>query len=82
MANPDDMRGTAAGIAALAICESLLIAMRDLEIMGASETAGVLKDAASAHRNAGGTGNEAALHREVATIIERIMAGGNSVPHP
>lgn len=82
MTNPTDMKGTAAGIAALAICESLLIAMSDLKLMGASETAGVLQDAATAHRNAGGTGHEAALHREVAAIIERIMVGGNSVPHP
>lgn len=82
MANPAEIKGTASGIAALAICESLLIAMSDLKIMGASETAGVLKDAASAHRNAGGAGHEAALHREVAAIIERIIAGGNSVPHP
>lgn len=82
MANPISMNDAASGLAALAICESLLIALSDLKIMGGQETAGVLKDAATAHRNAGGTGDEAALHREVAIIIERIIAGGNSVPHP
>jgi hypothetical protein len=50
--------------------------------MGGQETAGVLKDAATAHLHAGGTGDEAAMHLEVAAIIERILAGGNSVPHP
>lgn len=81
MADPIDMNGTASGIAALSICESLLIALSDLKIMGANEATGVLTDAAAAHRNAGGTGDEAAMHLEVAAIIERIMAGGNSV-HP
>ncbi len=76
------MKGTASGIAALSICESLLIALSDLKIMAGQETAGVLKDAATAHRNAGGTGREAAMHLEVAASIERIIAGGNSVPHP
>ena len=82
MANPIDMKGTASGLAALAICESLLIAMSELKIMGDRETAGVLKDAAAAHRHAGGGGDEAALHREVAVIIERILASGSRVPHP
>ena len=82
MANPIGMKGTASGIAALSICESLLIALSELKIMDGQETGGVLKDAASAHRNAGGTGHEAALHLEVAAIIERIIAGGNSVPPP
>lgn len=82
MAKPIDIKGTASGLAALAICESLLLAMSDLKIMGGSETAGVLKDAAAAHRNAGGTGEEAILHREVAAIIERIMTGGNYLPPP
>lgn len=82
MANPISANGVASGIAALSICESLLIALSDLEIMGAKETSGVLKDAATAHRNAGGTGDAAAMHTEVAIIIKRILAGGNSVPHP
>lgn len=77
MANPIELKGAASGIAALSICESLLIALSDLKIMGGSETAGVLKDAATAHRHAGGTGDEAAMHLEVAAIIERIIARGN-----
>lgn len=82
MPHSSEMKGLASGIAALSICESLLLALSDLKIMGANETAGVLKDAAAAHRNAGGTGDEAATHQEVATIIERIISGGNSIQHP
>jgi hypothetical protein len=82
MSNVIDIKTTAAGLAALAICESLLIALGDLKIIGAQEAAGVLQDAAAAHLHAGGTGDEAALHREVAAIIGRIMAGGNAMPPP
>lgn len=82
MTDPTDMKSTASGIAALSICESLLLALSDLKIMSVNETSGVLKDAAAAHRNAGGTGDEAATHQQVAAIIERILAGGNSVQHP
>ncbi len=82
MPSSTDTKGIAPGIAALSICESLLLALGDLKIMGAKETAGVLHDAADAHRNARGTGDEAAMHLEVAAIIERIIAGGNSTQHP
>mgnify|MGYP003383022223 CR=1 FL=1 len=82
MPSPNDMKDTASGIAALSICESLLLALNDLKVMGVKETAGVLHDAADAHRNAGETGDEAAMHLEVAAIIERIISGDNSTRHP
>ena len=49
-ASPDYQ--TASGLAALSICESLLVSLRDLEIMGEKEVVGILKDASAAHRNA------------------------------
>ncbi len=82
MPSPTDMKGTAPGIAALSICESLLLALSELKVMGPKETAGLLHDAADAHRNAGGTGDKAAMHLEVAAIIDRIISGGNSTRHP
>jgi hypothetical protein len=42
-----DTRNAAAGFAALAICESLLLALSDLEIMAKKDTDGVLVDAAA-----------------------------------
>lgn len=80
MAKSTDSGGVAAGIAALSICESLLLALSDLKIMGEADAEGVLADAAAAHRNAGASTKDLALHREVASIIDRIIAGGNSVP--
>ena len=76
------MNGAAAGVAALSICESLLLALSDLKIMGAKDAGGVLEDAAAAHRNSGASAQNAALHLEVVAIIDRIIAGGNSIPRP
>lgn len=74
-----DIRSTAAGLAALSICESLLLAMGDLKIMGEDDAVGVVSDAAAAHRDAGGTPEDRALHTEVAAILDRILSGGNSI---
>ena len=67
-----------AGTAALAICESLLLALNDHNILPEKEIVGVLKDAAAAHEFAP-PGEEDALHAAVAALINNILAGGNSV---
>lgn len=82
MANSTDMKDAAAGLAALTICESLLLALSDLKVMGEKDTGAVLDDAAAAHRSAGISTQEATLHHEVVAIIERIIAGRNSIPRP
>jgi hypothetical protein len=69
----------ASGLAALSICESLLLAIGDLELMNEKEVVGVVADAAEAHRNAGGSARDIALNREVVAILDRIVAGGNSI---
>lgn len=71
---PDDTAGTAA----LAICESLLLALNDHKILPEREIVGILKDAAAAHENAP-AGEQDALHAAVAKLIYDILAGGNSV---
>ncbi len=73
---------SASGAAALSICESLLLAMGDLKILSEQDVIGIMKDATAAHRNAAETPEEAEFHAEVATILERIVAGGNSVRRP
>ncbi|KPQ05628.1 MAG: hypothetical protein HLUCCA12_14655 [Rhodobacteraceae bacterium HLUCCA12] len=74
MTAPNDIAGTAA----LAICESLLLALNDHKILPEREIVGVLKDAAAAHENAPNDGKEA-LNAAVAALINGILAGGNSV---
>lgn len=67
------------GIAALSICEALLLALNDANILPESEIIGVLKDAAATHANAGGSDTELETHKAVAEQINLIIAGGNSV---
>lgn len=74
MTVPNDI----AGLAALAICESLLLALNDHNILPEKEIVGILKDAADAHEFAR-PDDQAALHAAVAKLINGILAGGNSV---
>jgi hypothetical protein len=67
-----------AGTAALAIVESLLLALNDRKVLPEREIVGILKDAAAAHE-LDAEGTQTALHAEVAALINKILAGGNSV---
>lgn len=67
------------GTAALAICESLLLALNDRNILPESEIVGILEDASAAHINVPEDDPRAALHAAVAALIDSILAGGNSV---
>ncbi|MBL4918989.1 hypothetical protein [Szabonella alba] len=67
------------GVAALAICESLLLAMNDRNILPEHEIVGILRDAAAAHSNDTGSDGQTELHAAVAALINGILAGGNSV---
>ena len=68
-----------AGTAALAICESLLLALNDRNILPEHEIVGILRDAAAAHAHDPGDDGKADLHAAVADLINGILAGGNSV---
>jgi hypothetical protein len=74
MTAPHDVAGTAA----LAICESLLLALSDRKILPESEIAGILRDAAAAHENPP-QNEDVALHAGVVTVINGILAGGIAV---
>lgn len=67
-----------AGIAALTICESLLLALNDRNVLPEGEIMGILKDAASAHFPAP-EGGDPDTHKAVVALITRIIDGGNSV---
>ena len=59
--------------AALAICESLLLALSETGALDAHEAQGVLADAAATHREAVTAGADARLHGAVAEIIEAML---------
>lgn len=82
MSKEPEATNNVAGNAALSICESLLIALSDLKIMSSKDIGDLLKDAADAHRTASATSPAPQLHLDIVSIIERIAAGGNSVPRP
>lgn len=79
------------GVAALSICESLLLALNDHNILPESEIMGVLKDVAASHeasaaaheadavRDTAAPHADTEMHRGVAALINQIIAGGNSV---
>ncbi|MBS0123312.1 hypothetical protein [Thetidibacter halocola] len=70
---------TFTGMAALSICEALLLALNDAGILPEKEIMGVLMDAAATHENAVGSEAEIERHRAAGALIRRIIAGGNSV---
>ena len=69
-------------MAALSICEALLLALNDARVLPEAEIMGVLTDAAASHENAGGSEAEVDMNRAAAALIRRIIAGGNSVRRP
>ncbi|MBY6141868.1 hypothetical protein KUV26_20725 [Leisingera daeponensis] len=75
-------RSECAGMAALSICEALLLAMKDLQVLPEHEVIGVLRDAAAFHENADGRGTDTARHHAAASLIHQIIANGNHVRRP
>jgi hypothetical protein len=75
MTAPIDVPGTAA----LAICEALLLALNDWNVLPEKEIVGILRDAAAAHQDIAGRDDPTGLHAAVEKLISSIIAGGNSV---
>lgn len=65
-------------MAALSICEALLLAMNDRDLLPKHEIAGVLRDAAATHENANGSEINQESHAAAANLINEI-AGGSSL---
>jgi hypothetical protein len=74
----------AEGLAALGICESLLLALTDLKILDEKGVRALLTDVVSTHREAEATSastSVAGRHQAAAEIVERILNGRNGVRH-
>ncbi len=71
--------GDVEGRAALSICESLLLALNDRDILPENEIVGVLIDAAAAHTHAPKGDGMDEINVRVAALIQKIIDGGNSV---
>lgn len=78
MANSTDTKGVAAGIAALAICEALLLMLSDREIMSMKQVRDVLDDAVAAHRDADPT-QDPTVRREIVATLKRIKSSVQTI---
>jgi hypothetical protein len=71
----------AAGLAALSICEAILLSLTENGVIDEAEAKGILTDAAEAHRGvAPPTDGHAGLHVAAAALIEAIRDGRNPAP--
>jgi len=81
MSKSNDVRGTAAAVAALAICEALLLVLNDLKIMNGKQLYDIIDDATAAHRDADPT-QDPAVRREVVAILKRIKSSVQTIAQP
>ncbi len=71
-----------AGVAALSVCESLLISLIDCKVIDTAKARAILLDAATTIRKAVPLADGAASsYAEAAALIEAILDHGNSVRH-
>lgn len=71
----------AEGLAALGICESLLLALTELKIISERDARDVLTDVAMTHSEAALLARSPELHQAVVAIVRRILAGKNAAPN-
>ena len=69
------------GMAALGICESMLLALTDLKIISDKDARDLLTDVATTHTEAATKSTHPARHQAVVGIVQRILAGKNGVRH-
>ena len=68
-------------MAALGICESLLLALTDLKIISEQDARDLLTDVATTHEEAATLSQTPERHQAVSAIVRRILAGKNGLRH-
>jgi hypothetical protein len=69
------------GMAALGICESLLVALSELNVISEADLRGLLVDVVSTHNEAAAGSQTPEKHQAVVEIVQRILAGKNGMRH-
>ncbi len=77
---PSNPTSNAAGLAALGICESLLLALTDLKLISEQNSHDILTDVVTTNTEAAALSATPDGHLAVVAIIERILAGKNGTP--
>ena len=67
-----------AGLAAILICESLLLAMKERSLLDGSEISGLLEDAAEVLIESAAEIEDQSSHHVAVALIERIIKGRNA----
>jgi hypothetical protein len=67
----------AEGLAALGICESLVLALTDLKVISEQAARDLLSDVATTHNSAAAASLTPERHQAVVEIVQRILAGKN-----
>ena len=67
------------GVAALGICESLLLALTDLKIVSEQDARDLLTDVLTTHTEAAETSSTPQNHQAVVDLVKRILAGNDGV---
>ncbi len=73
--------GDAEGLAALSICESIILALNDVEVIGENDVRNLLTDVATTHQQAAAMSESPARHKAVVDIVNRMLAGSGSLRH-
>ena len=71
----------AEGMAALGICESLLLALIDLKIISERDACDLLTDVATTHNEVAAASQTPETHQAVVRIVQRLLAGKNGMGH-
>jgi hypothetical protein len=71
----------AEGMAALGICESLLLALSELNVISEADLRGLLADVVTTHNEAAAGSQTPEKHQAVVEIVQRILAGKNGMRH-
>jgi hypothetical protein len=68
----------AAGLAALSICEALLITLIEKRVLNIEDVQAALEDAAAAHQGSNGIAEDLRLHHMAVHLVERIITQLNA----
>ena len=71
------MSSDADGMAAISICESLVLALTDRKALSEKDARDLLTDVATTHTEAAETSPTSGKHRAVVEIVQRILGGKN-----
>jgi hypothetical protein len=75
----EHVRVDADGAAALGICESLLIALTEANVIAEQDARDLLTDVVTSHQEASVTSTSPQKHHAVVAIVQRILAGKDGV---